>query len=39
VAFGVRGISLEPDARVDVTFSDYAAGRDPVLDAAVVLAK
>jgi hypothetical protein len=38
-AFGVRGVSLEPDVRVDVTFTDYVAGRDPVLDAAVVLAK
>jgi hypothetical protein len=35
----VRGVSLEPDVRVDVTFTDYVAGRDPVLDAAVVLAK
>jgi hypothetical protein len=39
VAFGVRGVSLEPDVRVDAMFTDYVAGRDPVLDAVMVSAK
>ncbi len=34
VAFGPHNISLAPDVKVDVTFADYASGRDPVLDAA-----
>ena len=32
-AFGPNGISLEPTLRVPVKFADYAAGRDPVIDA------
>ena len=39
VAFGPRGISLAPDIAVDVTFADYAAGRDPVLAKALELAR
>ena len=32
-AFGPAGISLQPTLRVPVKFADYAAGRDPVLEA------
>jgi hypothetical protein len=32
-AFGPKGISLQPTLRVPVRFADYAAGRDPVLEA------
>jgi hypothetical protein len=32
-AFGPAGISLQTDMRVPVRFADYAAGRDPVLEA------
>jgi hypothetical protein len=32
-AFGPAGISLAPAMRVPVKFADYAAGRDPVLEA------
>lgn len=39
VAFGPRGISLAPDTAIDVTFADYAAGRDPVLAKALELAR
>lgn len=39
VAFGPRGISLKPDVLIDPTFDDYAAGRDPVLEKALDLAK
>lgn len=39
VAFGPRGISLEPDLRIVPKFSDYAAGRDPVLDAVLELTR
>ncbi|WP_244642439.1 peptidase S41 [Phyllobacterium sp. 628] len=40
VAFGPRNLtSLAPDIKVDVAFSDYAAGRDPVLEKALSLAK
>lgn len=35
VAFGPRGISIAPETTIDVSFADYAAGRDPVLEAAV----
>lgn len=35
VAFGPEGISLEPDIRVPLKFSDYTAGRDPVIRAAL----
>jgi hypothetical protein len=38
-AFGVRNDTLEPDLRIDPTFEQYAAGRDPVLEAALALAK
>jgi hypothetical protein len=33
--FGPDGISLEPAIRVAANFADYAAGRDPVLEAAL----
>jgi len=33
--FGVRNISLEPDIKVSMSFSDYAAGHDVVLAAAL----
>ncbi len=39
VAFGPRGISLKPDFLIDPTFADYAAGRDPVLEKALDLAR
>ena len=39
VAFGVHGISLEPELHMEPTFADYAAGRDPVLDAALAMAR
>ena len=39
VAFGVRHISLAPEVYVEPTFADYAAGRDPVLAAALALAR
>jgi hypothetical protein len=32
-AFGPKGISLQPALRIPVRFADYAAGRDPVLEA------
>ena len=35
VAFGPSGISLKPETTIDVTFADYAAGRDPVLKFAM----
>jgi hypothetical protein len=38
VAFGPKNISLQPDIRIDVAFSDYAAGKDPVLENALSLA-
>lgn len=39
VAFGPRGISLDPDIRITPRFSDYAAGRDPVLEAVLELTR
>ena len=39
VAFGPRGISLKPDFLIDPTFADYAAGRDPVREKALDLAR
>jgi hypothetical protein len=39
VAFGVRNISLAPAVRIEPRFADYAAGRDPVLDAALAMAR
>ena len=33
VAFGVKNVSFVPDILLEPTFRDYAAGRDPVLDA------
>lgn len=39
VAFGPHGISLKPDILIEPTFADYAAGRDPVLEKALDLAK
>ena len=35
VAFGVKNVSLTPDILVEPSFSDYAAGRDPALAAAL----
>ena len=37
-AFGVKNASLEPQMRVEPTFADYAAGRDPVLQTALAMA-
>jgi hypothetical protein len=37
--FAVKGLSLEPQIPVTTSFADYAAGRDPVLEAALALAK
>jgi hypothetical protein len=39
VAFGVQNASLKPEIRVQSTFTDYAAGRDPVLETVVSMAK
>jgi hypothetical protein len=39
VAFGVRNVSLAPDIRVEPTFADYVAGRDPLLEAALLRAR
>jgi hypothetical protein len=39
VAFGVRDISLAPAVRIEPRFADYAAGRDPVLEAALAMAR
>jgi hypothetical protein len=39
VAFATRIPSLEPEIRIEPRFADYAAGRDPVLDTALVLAR
>jgi hypothetical protein len=39
VAFGTRTASLEPVVRIEPNFADYAAGRDPVLDAALSMAR
>ena len=38
-AFGPKGISLETTMRVPVKFADYAAGRDPVLEAVLEAAQ
>ncbi len=38
VAFGPRGISIAPETTVDLSFKDYAEGRDPVLEMALELA-
>ncbi|HEY6454983.1 MAG TPA: hypothetical protein VIY90_06815 [Steroidobacteraceae bacterium] len=35
VAFGVKNVSLAPDILVQPRYADYAAGRDPVLAAAL----
>lgn len=37
--FAVKDISLEPQIPVTTSFEDYAAGRDPVLEAALAQAK
>jgi hypothetical protein len=34
-----HNIPLEPDIRIDITFSGYAAGRDPILTQALAMAK
>ena len=39
VAFGVRHVSFTPDIPIAPSFADYAAGRDPVLDAALARAR
>lgn len=39
VAFGPRNISLAPEIKMDVSFADYASGRDPVLEKALALTK
>jgi len=39
VAFGTRTASLEPEVRIEPTFADYGAGRDPVLNAALAMAR
>jgi hypothetical protein len=39
VAFGVNNVSFTPDIPVVPSFADYAAGRDPVLDAALARAR
>jgi hypothetical protein len=39
VAFGVKSVSFTPDIRVEPSFADYAAGRDPVLGAALAQIK
>jgi hypothetical protein len=38
VAFATRVQSLEPEVRIEPSFADYAAGHDPVLEAALRLA-
>jgi hypothetical protein len=38
VAFGPRGISIAPETKVELSFNDYAEGRDPVLESALELA-
>jgi hypothetical protein len=38
-AFAHGTVSIEPEVKIDVSFADYAAGRDPVLDAALARAK
>ncbi|HTV69865.1 MAG TPA: peptidase S41 [Rhizobiaceae bacterium] len=35
VAFGPRGISIAPETTVELSFKDYATGRDPVLETAL----
>jgi hypothetical protein len=37
--FAVNDVSLEPQIPVATSFADYAAGRDPVLETALALAK
>lgn len=39
VAFGVHNISLQPEVSIEPSFADYAAGRDPVLEAALAMAR
>jgi len=39
VGFGTRTASLEPEVRIEPNFTDYAAGRDPVLDAALAMVR
>ncbi|MFK0167076.1 hypothetical protein [Rhizobium sp. NPDC090279] len=38
-AFTQTLISIEPEVKIDVSFADYANGRDPILDAALDRAK
>ena len=39
VAFAVKSVSLTPEIQIIPTFSEYAAGLDPVLDKAISLAR
>ena len=39
VAVGLKGVSLDPQIKIETTFADYAAGRDPVLDRVLSMAK
>jgi hypothetical protein len=39
VAFGVRNISLAPALHIEPCFAGYAAARDPVLEAALAIAR
>lgn len=33
--FGTKGVSIEPEIKITPTFAEYAAGRDPVLEAVI----
>ena len=39
VAVGLKGVSLHPQIKIETTFADYAAGRDPVLDRVLSMVK
>jgi hypothetical protein len=39
IVFGIKSVPLEPEIRVASTFGDYATGHDPVLEAALTMAK
>jgi len=39
VAYGVKHVSLTPDVTIEPRFADYAAGRDPLLEAALARIK
>ena len=37
VAVGLKGVSLEPEIKIQTTFAEYASGHDPVLDRVLAM--